>query len=107
MIYYLLLIILDQYLKYKYCTHKNFGIDQGILIKYPYIYNIFFLLYGYFIKIHPLMITGGISNLIDRILYGYVRDHLTIYPINRYVKYNPVYNLADIYITVGVLLYFY
>ena len=39
MIQYLLLLIIDQYSKYIYCTHKNYGIDFGIKLKYPYIYN--------------------------------------------------------------------
>ena len=107
MIPYLLLLIIDQYCKYIYCTHKNYGIDMGIQIKNPYLYNIIFLIYGYYINIHPLVLIGGFSNLIDRISYGYVRDHLTLYPFDKVLNLNYVYNLADVYITLGCTIYMY
>lgn len=44
-----------------------------------------------------LVISGGIGNLIDRILYGYVIDFIKIGSW-------PNFNLADSYITVGVVL---
>lgn len=44
-----------------------------------------------------LIIGGGLSNLIDRFTYGSVVDFISIW------KW-PIFNLADIYITVGVLL---
>ena len=46
---------------------------------------------------------GGIGNLIDRIFRGFVVDYLYFKPINF-----PVFNLADVFITVGaglMLLY--
>ena len=45
-----------------------------------------------------LIIGGGIGNLIDRILYGYVIDYLSI------SFFSPVCNFADYAITIGVVL---
>jgi len=44
-----------------------------------------------------LILTGAISNLIDRLLFGYVIDYL-------YLKYFTIFNLADVYISVGAIL---
>lgn len=44
-----------------------------------------------------LILGGGFGNLIDRLLNGYVIDFISIW------KY-PSFNLADCYITIGVLL---
>lgn len=46
-----------------------------------------------------LILTGGSGNLIDRIVKGHVIDFININLFNF-----PVFNLADIYITVGVIL---
>lgn len=55
------------------------------------------------IRLFSLFITaGGISNLLDRLTRGYVVDYieLKIFP--------PIFNLADIYITLGtIMLAFY
>ena len=46
--------------------------------------------------------SGGLGNLIDRIFLGYVVDFIHIF----YQKYSfYVFNLADSYITVGIILY--
>lgn len=53
------------------------------------------------VKIFSVMvISGGISNLIDRIARGYVVDYIDINQIYNY----PVFNIADISIVIGVIL---
>lgn len=42
-----------------------------------------------------LIIAGGVSNLIDRIRVGYVVDFIDL-------KFWPVFNMADVFITIGV-----
>ncbi len=44
-----------------------------------------------------LVLAGGIGNLIDRIFRGFVVDFISIW------KW-PIFNIADVYISVGVLL---
>ena len=45
-----------------------------------------------------LIIGGGIGNLIDRVLYGYVIDYLQL------SFFSPVCNFADYAVTVGTVL---
>ena len=45
------------------------------------------------------VIGGGLGNLIDRVLYGYVVDFIVLKPF-------PVFNIADIGITVGLVVLF-
>lgn len=47
------------------------------------------------------VIAGGISNLIDRIVRGYVIDYIDINPIIKY----PVFNIADIYVVIRLFKY--
>lgn len=47
-----------------------------------------------------LIIAGGISNLIDRIVRGFVIDYIDI---SQVIKY-PVFNLADIFIVMGCII---
>ena len=43
-----------------------------------------------------LIISGGLSNFIDRLHYGCVIDFIDL-------KFWPVFNLADVYITIGAI----
>lgn len=45
-----------------------------------------------------LICSGAVSNLIDRIIYGYVIDYLNFINISHY-------NLADVLIIIGAILY--
>jgi len=47
-----------------------------------------------------LILSGGISNLTDRLLRGYVVDYIDI---NEFIKF-PVFNIADIYIVTGTFI---
>lgn len=48
-----------------------------------------------------LLFGGIVGNLVDRVLFGYVRDFLDFYII----KYDyPVFNVADIAIVIGIIL---
>lgn len=46
-----------------------------------------------------LILAGGIGNLFDRIAFGYVRDMLAFLFINF-----PIFNLADVFVVIGVFL---
>lgn len=45
-----------------------------------------------------LVFSGAASNMIDRIRFGCVVDYIDL-------KFFPVFNLADVYITAGILLF--
>ena len=47
-----------------------------------------------------LIITGGINNIIDRLIYGCVIDYIRIVPWN-------VFNLSDVFISTGVMIVLY
>lgn len=47
-----------------------------------------------------MLISGGVSNLIDRIFRGHVVDYIDINDIFTY----PVFNIADISVVIGAIL---
>ena len=47
-----------------------------------------------------MVISGGVSNLIDRLVRGNVVDYIDI---NAIISY-PVFNIADVFIVLGVML---
>ena len=52
----------------------------------------------FFYIVVGLIVGGGVGNLIDRVLYGYVVDYLSL------TFFQPVCNFADYCITIGVFL---
>jgi len=47
---------------------------------------------------YSLIILGAVSNLIDRLIFGYVIDYINIF-------FWPVFNLADVMIVAGIIIY--
>ncbi len=95
-------------------TH-NKGAAWGFLSEYPIIIIIttliaMVIIYRYMFSFKKnkrntiafsLLFGGILGNLLDRILYGYVRDFLSIYIFNYSF---PVFNFADIGICIGIVL---
>jgi signal peptidase II len=50
----------------------------------------------------PLIASGAIGNLVDRFRFGYVVDFIRFHVRNAFVW--PTFNIADVTITVGVIL---
>lgn len=103
-------IIIDKILKFEYA--ENTGIAFSIPVPHLLIIISNILLIGLLIYLAieelnlssklakiatSLLIAGGIGNLIDRLIHGFVIDFISIW------KY-PYFNLADIYIIAAVLL---
>ena len=95
-------------------THvKNYGAALGILNSSRWILvaitAAFIIYFLYLIIIKKIknklfvlsaafIVGGGISNLFDRVLYGYVIDYLSV------SFFPPICNLADYFISAGVVL---
>lgn len=47
-----------------------------------------------------LIVAGGVGNLIDRIIRGFVVDFIDFSQLIRY----PIFNIADIYIVIGCIV---
>lgn len=79
--------------------------DNTLLLIFITIIAIY-LIYNYMLKeeenviIIGLIFGGVISNLLDRVIRGYVVDYINFKAINF-----PVFNIADICIVVGFILY--
>ena len=110
MILVVLLIILDQITKYLFATTINkgaaFGILQGYTTFLIIISLIILTICIYYYKNKNLrlplnfLIAGIIGNLIDRIFLGYVRDFIDL-------RIWPVFNLADSFNVIGVIILIY
>jgi signal peptidase II len=95
-------------------TH-NMGVSFGMLSAYnlgPLFYGVLtlsiivFLVYMIFKSqrilvqlAFVLMVSGAIGNLIDRFLYGYVIDFISVHWFEKYYFY--VFNVADIFVSCG------
>lgn len=77
----------------------SFGWDVNLaVIVTVWIILLFFLLKNWNLGV-AMMIVGGLSNIIDRIIFGYVRDYWQIPGINL------VNNVSDWLIGIGVLFF--
>ena len=48
-----------------------------------------------------LIMSGGVSNLFDRIVYGYVVDYISF---KVFKKHSPIFNFADFMIVTGMIM---
>ena len=101
-------------------THiHNFGISFGLFsgqlpawfLSLIGIFVIFFILYimikseNIFEKWSlTMIIAGGISNVFDRMINGYVIDFVYLHYSEMYW---PAFNFADIYISIGICIFLY
>ena len=106
-------VIIKNFLKFTYV--KNIGAAFGILSGNTVFLIIISLLFIYYIykemkdstnnKLtifsYLLILSGAIGNLIDRIFRGFVVDFISFRLFGREMA---VFNLADSYITIGVIL---
>ena len=52
-----------------------------------------------------MVLAGGLGNLVDRIAFGYVRDFIEYTIVYTLFKRDfAICNLADVYLTIGVIL---
>lgn len=115
------LVLADQFLKYKIRLNGGFylcnqGISFGINVPnivFWLVLGIFFLIFMFFIYKKrlfscffivglALFISGALSNIIDRFLFGCILDYISFYK-----KLFPVFNMADIGIFTGVCIIFF
>jgi len=103
-------ILIPKFLMFTYI--KNFGAAFGILEGK----RIFFIIITVIVSSYliyelikskekfntlslVLIISGILGNFIDRVVFGYVRDFIS------FGIFNPVFNLADSFIVIGVIIY--
>ena len=126
-----LLVILDQVFKYMIRSSGGFyicnpgiafGIElsKGMIVFVVFIFAILFGLYVFKLKIRSLsngkwlaltfIVSGGLSNFIDRAMHGCVIDFIdpgVLFDGNAagaFFTTWPVFNSADIFISLGVIL---
>lgn len=109
-------IIIDNFLKLIYIrnTGAAFGILSGniIFLIFITVLLIFYIVNEMKKNINnnlsllsfSLILSGALGNLIDRVVRGYVVDYISFTLFNREMS---VFNLADTYITIGVVLLIY
>lgn len=87
-------------------THAFFEINVlvGIVLVYFMWYMKSIIHHGNLFSACLLIIAGGISNFFDRLWYGSVIDFIQLHLNNWYF---PVFNIADISITLGTVLLIY
>lgn len=109
------LVIIPKFLKFIYVenTGAAFGILSGnifilILISLGLIYYIYEEIKrnksSKVVFPYTLVLSGALGNLIDRIFRGYVVDFVSFTLFNKEMA---VFNIADSYITIGVILLLY
>lgn len=112
-------LIIPKVLQFTYVENRGaaFGIFQGrrfllvILVGLILAAMVYFLLSGriennFITLMASGIIAGGLGNLIDRILYGYVIDFIDVTPLFSF----PVFNFADCCVVVSsvlILLYLF
>jgi len=108
---FLLLVSIDQFFKFIFLVrsvcNKNLAWSIPIALGFFYFFwtFIFFCLIYYFLKSRAafektalaFILFGAVSNLADRFIRGCVIDFIDL-------KFWPVFNLADIYITIGAAM---
>ena len=127
-----ILVLIDQFIKYSITAHYTVGATSVIIPKtlsLTYVENegaafslfsgnitliiavsiiLLFVLYKYILvsekysSLRPLIFAGIVSNLIDRLFRGCVIDYLD-FNIGGYNA--PIFNLADIFIVVGSIIF--
>jgi signal peptidase II len=123
---FLLLLSIDQYLKYLSLHHafsitqypffqltlaKNTGVSLGFLgnTSWLFIISLQIALLLWITTLRPpkyikaIIFAGAISNIIDRLYYGFVIDYIH-FKIGSW-QWPAIVNLADIYLCIGILLW--
>ena len=72
-----------------------------IIISIIAIYYLFKTLDKKYLYLYSLILGGILGNLFDRIFHGYVIDFISVKIFNWYA---PIFNFADICITIGAIL---
>lgn len=107
------LVLIPEFLNFKFFANKNIAFSlplEGAWLTFIITLIIGFLLF-YFLRFYwdlnkttffglGAVITGALSNLIDRFTHGFVIDYLNL-------RYFTIFNVADILIVSGTVLIFW
>lgn len=107
--------IIPKFLKITYFENKGiaFGIKLNEIIIYSFAFLFLIMVLFFYRKILnekriliPLgMILGGVmSNIIDRVLYGFIKDIFELYYFSNLAS-GLIFNLADVFIVLGTTLF--